>query len=128
MVCFQAKNGGWDVRYIVHTRRDEIREEEKRQTNGVMSMAARVKFDALKLDVEDALVLTQQRLVEFWSELARKEPSYDKLHASGLAVQSQIAEVDKCYLGLLDLNPSSVPVMREYADFLTKVIVIASLS
>jgi hypothetical protein len=119
--CSQAKNGGWDVRYAVHARREEIREEEKRQANGVVSTTTRVKFDELKLDVEDALILTHERLVEFWTELAHKQPSLDKLHSSGLAVQQQISEVDKCYAGLLEMNPSSVLVMREYADFLMKV-------
>jgi hypothetical protein len=119
--CSQAKNGGWDVRYAVHVRREEMRDEARRQTNGVMSMATRVKFDELKLDTDEAVIRVYERLVEFWTELARKEPSYDKLHTSGLAVQLQIAEVDKCYAGLLEMNPSSVSVIREYADFLTQV-------
>jgi GTP1/Obg family GTP-binding protein len=98
-----------------------MRAENGRQTNGVMSMAARVKFDELKLDTEEAVIRVHERLVDFWTELARKEPTFNKLHDLGQSVHRLIADADKCYMSLLELNPSSVVIMREYANFLTKV-------
>ena len=59
--------------------------------------------------------------MEFWHELTSTSPSLSFLDAVGTEYEQSVEGAEHAFLTVLKLEPSSVPAMRGYAQFLIEV-------
>jgi hypothetical protein len=59
--------------------------------------------------------------MEFWHELTSTSPSLSFLDAVGTEYEHSVEGAERAFLTVLKLEPSSVPAMRGYAQFLIEV-------
>jgi PAS domain-containing protein len=77
-------------------------------------VARYLEFKARRDAVELAVASAMRLLIEFWTELLRDAPDIDLLASVGHRARSELTVVQAHYDRLLQLNPASVPILRQY--------------
>ena len=86
-----------------------------------MTVEARLYFDALQAEAKRKVTACRSLILSFWSVLCDRRPDLIKLAATGLAIREATHDVESIFRDLLTLVPTSVPVMRAFAEFLLDV-------
>ncbi len=59
--------------------------------------------------------------MEFWKEVSHRSPSLSNLDKIGTAYERCVHNAETSFQSMLQLNPTSVPILRSYAQFLLEV-------
>ncbi|KAJ3211646.1 hypothetical protein HDU67_004369 [Dinochytrium kinnereticum] len=61
-------------------------------------------------------------VIHFWSELLKKQPSFQKLQSHGAAISFAISSAQSHFMALIKLSPDAPHVYRLYGNFLISVL------
>ena len=59
--------------------------------------------------------------MEFWREVSQKSPSLSHLDTIGTEYETCVRNAEMSFQAMLQMNPTSVPILRSYAQFLLEV-------
>ena len=59
--------------------------------------------------------------MEFWREVSQKSPSLSNLDNIGTVYETCVRNAESSFQAMLQMNPTSVPILRSYAQFLLEV-------
>ncbi len=112
-----------DLEFFVAQRKHDISTsvESKAADSRVMSVAMRVKYEALRSECDQRVMRTKELQAAFWSELLLRTPSLQRLDSIGADLHSSIRAAQQSFERLLTLNPSSSASLNRFAEFLSDV-------
>ncbi len=76
-----------------------------------------IEFKDLSMSAEHTSRLAARSLVEFWTELLRGSPGIERLLRLSNVARAAMISANTTYQRLLEINPSSVQVLRTYGGF-----------
>ncbi len=116
-----------DLAYFVAQRKSEISSvmEAKASDSRVMSVAIRVRFEALRAECDNHVVQAKELQASFWSELSVRAPSLHRLDSIGARLQRCIRDAQSSFERLLVLNPTSSTTLSRYAEFMADVRIVS---
>jgi PAS domain S-box-containing protein len=98
--------------------RYRLRSKLDKLTEATLSKEVRayLEFKTRKEDADAAMITATRLLVDFWTQLLRKEPEVDSLSRISHNARRLLMRASAHYDRLLDINPVSVPVLRTYGS------------
>ncbi len=105
----------FDVEYFIFLYR--TRSGATESTEHSAEVNSYIEFKELSVVAENASRLAARSLVEFWSELLRGSPVIERLFRLSNVARAAMISANGNYERLLEINPSSVQVLRTYGGF-----------
>ena len=110
-----------DLRFFCFARMRQLRDEESAGAVGSMLVETRLYFDAMQEDAANRVSVCRSLILSFFANLCERTPDLVSLERKGDAIFKAMRETEAIFKELLQIVPSSVPVMRAYAEFLLDV-------
>ena len=110
-----------DLRFYCFVRLRQLREEENAGVRGSMTVETRLYFDAMQEHAAQRVNACRSLILNFFSQLCERTPDLASLQRKGAAIYDATRETEAVFKELLQIVPTSVPVMRAYAEFLLDV-------
>lgn len=117
-----------DVRFFVHQRAQQLREEADYGSAGAseaqsslkrgLSPIDRVLFDQQWSECQSLYKSAYRNLLTLWEVLDTARPDLFDIQTSGDSLRTVLARMHYLFRNLLRINPDSATVLRAYADFL----------
>jgi hypothetical protein len=117
----QRMEPSFDVTFIAFQRLQQLRQGAQVAGGLASGVMQQIKMEKCRSDSVEMGLLARKKQMEFWQELCQPYPSLSHLDSIGIEYEHSIRRADRGFVTVLQLDPTCVPVMRKYAQFLIEV-------
>jgi hypothetical protein len=121
MAASLADTSTVDVLFYAEARLRQLHDEDIKIARGRMTVETRLYFDAMQAFAEQRVSYCRSLLLSFWSQLCDRTPDLQSLQRKGRQIFETCRATEAVFKELLAIVPTSVPVMRLYAEYLIDV-------
>jgi hypothetical protein len=110
-----------DVIFFTTFRQTQLNDEKQRVMTGKMTVETRIYFEQQMVVASQKVGQCRLAILSFWNSLCESNPDLIALETKGVAIYAATKESEACFRELLNLVPTSIPVLRAYSEFLLEV-------
>ncbi len=107
--------------FISYQRLQQLRQGRGTTGTSGSSVMSQIKLEKCRSDSMEYGLEARRQQMDFWKEVSQKSPSLSTLDTIGTAYEKCVRIAESSYQSMLQMNPTSVPVLRSYAQFLLEV-------
>lgn len=118
LAALRSKEPDFDESFVAFHRRQILSEQAAKTMGGSMNIQNRVRFEEFQRTAEDYEVEARQKTIDFLNHLVASSPDIGVLNTFSREVFDAQSKAETAFAQLLSINPRSVVVLRQYAQFL----------